>query len=107
MNDTRWSKTAKKKAREAFEKAYERECADLTDQIRAKAKAIREPSDIWNLHDFLMQKRKEVDDKYDYRYSMLDFVFARLIKEGWLSFQELEGIGDDNIVAEARVSTIV
>jgi hypothetical protein len=39
----------------------------------------KESDDIWGLHDFLTEKRNEVDEKYDYRFSVLDFVFSRLI----------------------------
>ena len=86
MNHIKWSKSEKKIAKEAFEKAYERECSYLAGRIREKANNIRKSDDIWELHDFLTEKRKEVDEKYDYRYSVLDFVFARLTKEGWLEY---------------------
>lgn len=56
------------------------------------------------MHDFLTEKRKEVDEKYDYRYSMLDFVFARLIKDRWLDFEDLEGLDEQKI---ERVKTLL
>ncbi len=28
---------------------------------------IANPEDIWRLHDFLRDKQKEIDEKYDYR----------------------------------------
>ena len=92
-----WSKTEKKIAREAFERAYERECSYLAGRIREIANQIMKPDDIWGLHDFLTEKRKEVDEKYDYRYSVLDFVFGRLIKDGWLDFADLEGLNEEKI----------
>ena len=33
-----------------------------------------------------------IDGKYDDSQSMFVFVFARLIKEGWLTLDELEGL---------------
>jgi hypothetical protein len=97
MNYVNWSKTEKKIAREAFDKAYERECAYLAGRIREKAEQIKKPEDIWELHDFLTEKRKEVDQKYDYRYSMLELVFARLIKDGWLDYADLKGLNEEKI----------
>ena len=97
MNHVKWSKTEKKVAREAFDKAYERECDCLSGRIREIANKIQTPDDIWQLHDFLTEKRKEIDEKYDYRYSMLDLVFGRLIKDGWLDFEDLEGVNQDKI----------
>ena len=97
MNHVKWSKTEKKTAREAFERAYERECSYLAGRIREKANQIKKPDDIWRLHDFLTEKRKEVDKKFDYRYSVLDLVFGRLIKDGWLDFADLEGLNEEKI----------
>ena len=52
---------------------------------------------IWNLHDYLDAKRREIDRKYDYRYSALMFVFPRLVGEGWLKVDELFGIGSEKV----------
>lgn len=104
VNDIKWSETEKRIARKAFEIAYERECTDLARKVRAKAEKITEPDDIWRLHDFLTRKKKEIDKKYDYRYSVLILIFARLIKEGWLDFDDLKGLAEEKI---AKISTIV
>jgi hypothetical protein len=104
MNDIKWSKTEKEIARKAFEKAYERECADLVNKVRTKAGNITKPGDIWRLHDFLTRKRKEIEKKYDYRYSVLFLVFAQLIKDGWLDFKDLEGLAEEKI---GRIAALV
>jgi hypothetical protein len=59
---------------------------------------------MWHLHDFLSARRHEVDGKYDYRYSMLIFIFARLVKEGWLHLNELEGLDKSKIAKIAALS---
>jgi hypothetical protein len=97
MNDFKWSKTEKKIARTAFEKAYQRECSDLIEKIRTKAGEITEPDNMWRFHDFLTEKREEIDEKYDYRYSVLILVFARLVNDGWLDFNDLKGLADNKI----------
>ncbi len=38
--------------------------------------------EVWQVHDFLSEKRDEVDRKYDYRYSVLISMFGRLLHEG-------------------------
>ena len=58
---------------------------------------LANPNHIWRLHDFLSEKREEIDAKYDYRYSVLIFVFARLLKEGWLKESDLDGLHDDKV----------
>ena len=104
MNDIKWSKAEKKISRSAFDKAYERECADLIKKLRAKANEISEPDDLWHLHNFLTKKRDEIDEKYDYRYSKLIIVFARLVKDGWLNFNDLKGFAADKI---ERIKSLV
>jgi photoprotection regulator FRP-like protein len=97
MASDEWSKGEKTIARRAFDLAYERECAALADKVRHMADRIAGPGDIWEIHDFLRGKRKAIDQKYDYRYSVLIFVFARLLGEGWLEESELAGLSDDKL----------
>ena len=97
MIEESWSKKEKTVARRAFENAYEKECKDLIKQIRERANEANDPNDLWRLHDFLNERIKEIENKYDYRYSMLIFVFARLIKEGWIEVGDLKGLTEEKI----------
>jgi hypothetical protein len=97
MHDETWSRSEKTIARRAYDQAYDRELAALADEVRRRATAIAEPHHIWALHDFLTRRRKEIDQTYDYRYSQLVFVFARLIGEGWLSEADLTGLADEKL----------
>ena len=45
----------------------------------------------------LTQRRKEIDRKYDYRYSQLTHVFGRLLYENRLREEELRGLGEDKL----------
>jgi Photoprotection regulator fluorescence recovery protein len=58
-------------------------------------KTLQDDFAIWDLHDYLSKKRREIDSKYDYRYSVLLMVFARLVYEGWLTEDDLSGIGSE------------
>ncbi len=97
MEHEKWTKSEKAIARRAFKQAYERECEAIADEARRLAEGIVGPEDMWQLHDFLTQQRGETDEKYDYRYSVLVFVFARLIGEGWLKEDEIAGLGEDKL----------
>ncbi|MDY6937467.1 MAG: hypothetical protein SWY16_07360 [Cyanobacteriota bacterium] len=93
--EANWAPVEKKTAREAFEKAYRREISALIEQVRVKAGEIGELEELWTLHDFLSAKRHEIDGKYDYSYQVLPFVFANLIKDGWLHLDELQDLKPD------------
>lgn len=97
MNDVKWTKKEKLIARQAFDKAYERECKAIGVEIRKRIENFKEPRDIWRIHDFLDEQRKETDFKYDYRYSVLLRLFGRLIAEGWLEIGDLEGLNEEKI----------
>jgi hypothetical protein len=97
MIEESWSKKEKAIARRAFEGAYEKECKDLIKEIQKRANEAKDPIDIWRLHDFLTRRIEEIEGKYDYRYSRLIFVFARLLKEGWITVGEIEGLKEDKI----------
>jgi hypothetical protein len=62
-----------------------------------KVASIKKDKDIWELHNYLSERREQVDSKYDYRYSVLLNVFAALIMEGFLFEDDLEGLSDEKI----------
>jgi hypothetical protein len=95
----KWSKTEKEVARRAFEGAYRKECRAIAAKIKEMATAASEPEDLWRIHDVLTKQRRRTDEKYDYRYSVLLFVFARLLKEGWILETDLQELADDKIEA--------
>lgn len=92
MMDSTWSSTEEVIALAAFEKAFERERNALLAEVRERARVIVELDDLWRLHDFLSARRHDIDGKYDYRDTTLIFVFAQLVKEGWLDLNDLQGI---------------
>ena len=61
------------------------------------ASQINEPADLWELEHYLTQRRKEINRKYDYRYSQLTHVFGRLLHERRLSEEELHGLREDKL----------
>lgn len=97
MWDLHWSAGEKEVARRAFNAALERELASITEKVKQRANSIQRPDDLWKLERYLTRKRKEIDEKYDYRYSVLLNVFARLICDGFLSEGELAGLGEDKM----------
>ncbi len=98
LRDLKWSAKEKKVAREAFDKAYKQEVRQIHKEVYEKVKSFREENDVWKLHDYLNGKRKEIDEKYDYRYSVLIYVFARLMIEGFIREEDLEGLSQDKLL---------
>lgn len=99
MQQFQWSKAEKEVARSAYDKAYGRECSTIQERLKAMVAAATEPADIWRIHNYLSQCWRDFYSKYDYRYSVLLWVFARLLREGWLWLTEavLNGLDDDKI----------
>jgi len=78
QNEPTWSKSEKAIARTAFDTALKRELQDVMRKTKQMANQIKEPADLWELEHYLTERRKEIDRKYDYRYSRLTLVFGRL-----------------------------
>lgn len=95
--DLKWSGAEKAVARAAFEKAYKQEIGVIVAEVRKRIDNISDPKDIWRVHDYLSAKRRQTDEKYDYRYSVLPMVFAKLIHEKWLTEADLNGLGEDKL----------
>ncbi len=92
VSETTSSATAEKIAKQALQTAYERETSALIANVRDRADSITELDDLWYLHDLLSTKRYEIDGKYTYDASSVVFDFANLVKEGWLSLEDLKGL---------------
>ena len=71
MREMKWSPTEKVIARKAFDWALGRELQSATLEARSKAAKIQEPSNLWDLEQYLTQRRQEIDRTFDYRYSLL------------------------------------
>jgi hypothetical protein len=106
MEGVKWSKAEKVIARRAFDLAYQRECFAIASKVREMASAIKEPRDIWRIHDFLTDQRTKTDGKYDYRHSVLAFVFATLLREGWLTEADLVGLSEEKLARIKFVATL-
>lgn len=92
VSEVEWSSKEREIAQKALETAFQRESDMMISLIREKSSEISCLDDLWKLHDFLSARRHDIDGKYDDSQSMFVFVFARLIKEGWLTLDELEGL---------------
>ena len=97
MENFNWSKSEKTIARNSFQAAYRRECAAIADKLKQMAVSVKEPPDLWQIHDYLTEMKEQTDIKYDYRYSVLISVFANLLNEGWLKESDLVGLHKDKI----------
>ncbi len=97
--DFTWSHSEKKIARAAFDAAYESEMTSLKMILREKVSQLSKNEQVWELHNYLTDRRKWVDKKYDYRYSQLIRVFGILLSEGYLSLDLLTGLNEDKIDA--------
>src|SRR5437660_3792557 len=97
QNEPIWSRSEKALARKAFDAALGRELHEVIQEAKKMASQIQQSSDLWDLEHYLTQRRKEIDRKYDYRYSRLTDVFGRLLHESRLSEEELHGLGEDKL----------
>ena len=97
QNEPIWSRSEKTVARAAFDAALKRELQEVMQEAKQMANQINEPADLWDLEYYLTQRRKEIDRKYDYRYSQLTQVFGRLLYEKRLREEELSGLREDKL----------
>jgi Photoprotection regulator fluorescence recovery protein len=97
LRDLKWSPSEKKIARAAFDAALDMALAKVIAEFKTRAGAATTPSDLWEIEDYLRQQRREIDEMFDYRYSQLPLVFARLIREGYLDESSLSGLSEEKL----------
>lgn len=97
QNEPTWSKSEKAIARTVFDAALGRELQEVIQEATRMANQIKEPADLWELEHYLTKRRKEINHKYDFRYSQLRHVFGRLLYERRVTEQELHGLRTDKL----------
>ena len=104
LREVKWSPTEKAVARRAFDLALGRELEGVVQEAKDRAAKIQKPSELWELERWLNESRREIDRKYDYRYSVLPLVFAALLRDGSLTEDDLRGLGQDKLEAVRRMA---
>ena len=61
------------------------------------ATKMKEPADVWDLASYLTQRRKDIDQRYEFRSSRLTQVFGMLLSEGRILEQELRGLREGSL----------
>jgi hypothetical protein len=97
MRNLKWSSTEKAIARKAFDRALHQELDAAIQSTKQMALRIRQASELWELEHHLTQLRKQIDRKYEYKYSTLVLVFADLVREGNLDSDDLRGLSEDKL----------
>ena len=106
MNLDHWSPAEKRIARRVFDAALERELAQVMAEFKRRAAAATLPQDMWAVEKYLAQAGRDIDAKYDYRYSVLEFVLARLLREGRSEDSELDGLSNDRLERIRRIAAL-
>lgn len=105
MSFDKWSPSEKKIARAAFDAAQQREFAALISRTKEMSAQLATSADTWDMHHFLSRQLRDIERKYDFRYSQLILVFGRLLREKWLDESDLEGLSADKIDAIRHIAT--
>ncbi len=99
-NEMTWSRSEKAiAAHKAFNAALRRDLHAVIQETQQMASRINEPAGLWELEHYLTLRRKQIDRKYQYKYSELAHVFGKLLQEGRLSEAELRGLREDKLKA--------
>jgi hypothetical protein len=104
--DLNWSQSEKKVARRVYDTALENELAEIIAEFKARASAVETPREMWELEDYLNGKRREIQEKYDYRYSRLILTFARLLREKRIREDDLIGLSEEKLSYIGRIVSL-
>lgn len=99
IRDWKWSPAEKTVARAAFDRALNRELEGVIREAKNRAARIAEVSELWKLERWLGERRRQIDETFDFRYSVLPFVFAGFLSDGRLTEDDLQGLADHKLEA--------
>jgi len=97
QNEPTRSRSEKIVARKAFDAALKRELHEVMQETKKMASQINEPDDLWALEQYLTERRKDINRKYDPRGSRLKDVLGRLLYENRLGEDDLRGLREEKM----------
>jgi hypothetical protein len=97
MRELKWSSTERAIARRCFDRALRQELDVAIQSAKQMAAKIQQSSELWELEHHLTELRKEIDRKYEYKYSKLVFGFADLVREGKLEPEDVRGLSEEKL----------
>ena len=106
MREQNWTQTEKKVARQVFDTALQAELSELLLAFKQRAAAAATPDDMWAIAELLLDQRREIERKYDFRYSQLLFVFGRLVREKRVRVEDLQQLSDDKLSVIQRIASL-
>lgn len=106
MHDLKWSTSERKHARTVFDAALVRELASILCEFKTRAAKATKPQDMWEIQDYLARQRRDIDSKYDFRYSQLIIVFGRLLRENLIEESELQALSPDKLSYIRQIATL-
>jgi hypothetical protein len=99
-----WTDQEQAIAKQAFDTAYGRAIAELTETLRDRVMALNSAEDVWQLHDFLSIQRHSIEGHFDFRLDGILFVFASLVKDKLLNLDELTGLEAEKLAKITAMS---
>ena len=97
MRELKWSSTERVVARRCYERILQQELDAAIQSTKERAAKISQASELWELERHLTRLGKEIDRKYQYKYSTLVLFFADCVREGRLDLDDLRGLADDKL----------
>jgi hypothetical protein len=97
MNEFKWKDSEKKIANRVYEKARLNELDELVASFKAQAAKVYDTDQLWSLMDQMKERRYQFEQKYDYHYSVLISVLARLVGEDRFAIADLAGFDEKKL----------
>ena len=102
----KWTAAEKKVAHRAFDQALTRHLSTIMAEAKRRMSKVSEPSQLWELEEYLTESRKTLDRIYQFRYSDLLRVFSVLLRDNWLKEADLAGLQPEKIADIKRGAEI-
>lgn len=97
MQNVHWSPSEKKIARAVFDQALANELAEVLAEFKRRAANATTADAMWSVRHYLDKAEREIEQKYDFRYSQLLIVFGRLLYEGRTTIEQLGGLSEEKL----------
>jgi hypothetical protein len=106
MVDEKWIDSEKKIARRVYDLALNQEYTEIIEEFKIKALRVKSSEDLWAMQKYLENAHRDLEARYDFRYSQLIIVFGNLMHRGRIAKDQLKGLSENKINEICRIASI-
>jgi hypothetical protein len=106
MSQQGWTNPEKEIARNLYAKVVLEEYDEIIKDFKRRAQKVKTRDEFWEMENYIKEVHRDLEARFDPRYSQILFVFGSLLRRGKISNEQLKGLSNEKINEIHRIAKL-